>query len=54
FNFDVSGIDERSLNFVCRDPTNVYRTSDELLLWHFRQSAIANMRGEHDFPAGTD
>ena len=34
--------------------------SDELLRWHFRQSILANMRGEggpifeHDFPGGSD
>ncbi|KAF8443643.1 hypothetical protein BGX38DRAFT_1199308 [Terfezia claveryi] len=57
---DVFEIDGRSLDFVCRDPANIHRVSDELLRWHFRQSVLANMRGEgepvfeHDFPGGND
>jgi len=56
----VFGIDGRSLDFVCRDPANIHRVSDELLRWHFRQSVLANMRSEgepvfeHDFPGGSD
>ncbi|KAF8427681.1 hypothetical protein EV426DRAFT_631589 [Tirmania nivea] len=60
FGFDNAGIDGKSLDPVCRDPTNPHRVSDQLLGWHFRQSVLANMRGagepifEHDFPPGTD
>ncbi|KAK9245978.1 hypothetical protein V1506DRAFT_575870 [Lipomyces tetrasporus] len=50
----------RHSNPVCRDPSDNRRASDELLRWHFRQAALANMRGareptfETDFPPGTD
>ncbi|KAL0631101.1 hypothetical protein Q9L58_010035 [Maublancomyces gigas] len=60
FGLDNAGIDGRSLDPVCRDPTDPHRVSDQLLRWHFRQSVLANMRGagepifEHDFPPGTD
>lgn len=53
-------VDGRVLDPVCRKPEDPNRVSDELLRWHFRQSVLANMRGdgevvwEHDFPAGTD
>lgn len=46
-------LDQRFLN----DPD---RPVDQLLRWHFRQSVLANMRGngepffEHDFPPGLD
>ena len=45
---------------MCRDPTDPHCVSEQLLRWHFRQSVLANMRGEgepifeHDFPPGTD
>jgi hypothetical protein len=38
---------------------NPQRPVDQLLLWHFRQSVLTNMRGagepifEHDFPPGS-
>ena len=57
FSKDVDG---RALDPVCRDAANPHRVSDQLLRWHFRQSVLANMRGEgepvfkHDFPPGTD
>lgn len=57
---DVFGYDGKTLNTVCRAPTDPNRVYDELLRWHFRQSILANMRGagaslfEHDFPPGTD
>ncbi|CUS15898.1 unnamed protein product, partial [Tuber aestivum] len=60
FNSDVDGLDGRILDPVCRDPANPHCVSDKLLRWHFRQSVLANMRGqgepifEHDFPPGTD
>ncbi|KAF8454727.1 hypothetical protein BGX38DRAFT_251374 [Terfezia claveryi] len=60
FTKNMYGIDGRTLEMVCRDPADPNRVSDELLLWHFRQSVLANMKGagepvfEHDFPPGTD
>ena len=39
---------------------NPDRPVDELLLWHFRQAVLTNMKGagepyfEHDFPSGSD
>lgn len=60
FGRDVAGIDGRILDPVCRDDANPHRVSDDLLRWHFRQTALANVRGlgepifEHDFPPGSD
>ena len=60
FNQDLDGLDGRTLDPICRDPSDPSRVSDNLLRWHFRQSVFANMRGagepifEHDFPGGTD
>ena len=57
---DTFGYDGKTLNSVCRKPTDPNRVCDELLRWHFRQSVLANMKGagaplfEHDFPPGTD
>ncbi|OBT87154.1 hypothetical protein VE02_02230 [Pseudogymnoascus sp. 03VT05] len=54
------GIDGRTLDPACRDPNDPNHVSDEILRWHFRQSVLANMRGEGepifetDFPAGRD
>ena len=45
---------------MCRNLTDPHCVSEQLLRWHFRQSVLANMRGEgepifeHDFPPGTD
>ena len=53
------GLDGRTLDGVCMDPEDPHRVCDGLLRWHFRQSALANMRGagepvfERDF-AGKD
>jgi len=58
FDDDILGLDGKTLDFVCRDPANPHRVSDQLLRWHFRQSVLANVRGagepifEHDFPPG--
>jgi len=55
FDDDIYGFDGRTLDYICRDPEDPHRVSDELLRWHFRQSVLANMRGagepvfEHDF-----
>ncbi|KAG0128336.1 hypothetical protein HOY82DRAFT_580131 [Tuber indicum] len=60
FDNDMYGLDGRTLDPVCRDPADRQRVSDQLLLWHFRRSVLANMRGpgepvfEYDFPPGTD
>jgi len=60
FDDDITGLDGKFLDPVCRDSTDPHRVSDQLLRWHFRQSVLANMRGagepifEHDFPPGTD
>ena len=57
---DLDGMDGRILDPACRNPQDPHRVSDELLRWHFRQSVLANMRGqgepifEYDFPPGTD
>jgi len=54
------GYDGKILDPVCRNPADPNSVSDQLLRWHFRQSILANMRGdgepifEHDFPPGTD
>ena len=54
------GYDGKVLDPVCRNPADPNSVSDQLLRWHFRQSILANMRGdgepifEHDFPPGTD
>ncbi|KAK9350782.1 HNH endonuclease-domain-containing protein [Lipomyces doorenjongii] len=60
FRADVDGIDGRFLDPVCRDPMDEKRVVDELLRWHFRQTVLANMKGngepifEFDFPDGSD
>ncbi|KAJ8097026.1 hypothetical protein POJ06DRAFT_262312 [Lipomyces tetrasporus] len=60
FHKDILRIGGKTLDPVCRDPSDNRRASDELLSWHFRQAALANMRGageptfETDFPPGTD
>ncbi|KAG0130929.1 hypothetical protein HOY82DRAFT_485965, partial [Tuber indicum] len=60
FDPDIRGLDRRILDPVCRNPNDPRHVSDQLLRWHFRQSVLANMRGEgepifeHDFPPGTD
>ncbi|TFK74435.1 hypothetical protein BDN72DRAFT_54754 [Pluteus cervinus] len=38
-------IDGHVLDPICRDPANPQRVSVPLLRWHYRQSALANMRG---------
>jgi len=56
---DSFGHDGKILDPVCRNPADPNSVSDHLLRWHFRQSILANMRGdgeplyEHDF-AGAD
>ncbi|KAK9341968.1 hypothetical protein V1522DRAFT_417645 [Lipomyces starkeyi] len=53
-------VDGRTLDPVCRDPTDEQKVVDEFLRWHFRQAVLANMRGEgesvfeFDFPDGSD
>ena len=48
------------LHTACRQPGNPLSIIDILLLWHFEQTVLANMRGtgepvfEFDFPPGTD
>ncbi|KAJ9266269.1 hypothetical protein DTO195F2_1384 [Paecilomyces variotii] len=48
------------LHTVCRQPGNPLSVIDALLLWHFEQAVLINMRGaggpifEFDFPPGTD
>ncbi|KAL2002857.1 hypothetical protein VTN02DRAFT_5694 [Thermoascus thermophilus] len=48
------------LHTACRQPGNPLSVIDTLLLWHFEQAVLANMRGagepvlEFDFPPGTD
>ena len=60
FQPDSFDIDGRILDFVCRDPDNPNRVSDEFLRWHFRQAVLGNVRGngepifETDFPPGSD
>ncbi|CUS12263.1 unnamed protein product, partial [Tuber aestivum] len=60
FDPDIRVLDGRILDPMCRNPADPHRVSDQLLRWHFRQSVLANMRGEgepifeHDFPPGTD
>jgi len=57
---DPFGYDGKILDPVCRNPADPSSVSDQLLRWHFRQSILANMRGdgqplyEHDFAPGTD
>ncbi|KAI9762577.1 MAG: hypothetical protein M1840_001203 [Geoglossum simile] len=60
FGVDNFGMDGRVLDPMCRNPEDPHHVSDQLLRWHFRQSILANVRGEgepvfeHDFPPGTD
>ncbi|KAK9240835.1 HNH endonuclease-domain-containing protein [Lipomyces kononenkoae] len=60
FDGDPLGIDGKILDPICRDPNDERSANDELLRWHFRQAALANMKGtgepifETDFPPGTD
>ncbi|KAK6350054.1 hypothetical protein TWF696_006303 [Orbilia brochopaga] len=60
FSRDNLGVDGRILDPVCLDPNSEHCVPDQLLRWHFRQSVLANMRGdgepifEHDYPPGTD
>ncbi|KAK9323923.1 HNH endonuclease-domain-containing protein [Lipomyces orientalis] len=60
FSEDLDGIDGRFLDPVCRDPGDERRVIDEFLRWHFRQTVLANMKGngepifESDFPDGSD
>lgn len=48
------------LHPVCRQPGNPLSVIDTLLMWHYEQAVLANMRGagepvfEFDFPPGTD
>jgi hypothetical protein len=51
FRRDVHNVDGRTLEFECRDPQNPLRVSDDLLRWHFRIAALANMRGAAIEPA---
>jgi HNH endonuclease len=45
---------------VCRSPTDSRAVVDALLMWHFEQAVLCNMRGagepifEFDFPPGSD
>ncbi|KAK9249678.1 hypothetical protein V1507DRAFT_500394 [Lipomyces tetrasporus] len=56
FDTDIFRIE---LDPICRDHNNEKGVRDELLKWHFRQAALANMRGagepifEMDFPPGS-
>lgn len=60
FDFDVLGVDGRTLDLACRTPGDPNAVADSILQWHYRQSILANVRGggepvfEHDFPPGTD
>ncbi|KAG0636794.1 hypothetical protein HOY80DRAFT_908639 [Tuber brumale] len=60
FDSDLFGYDGKTLDPVCRDTADPHRETEQLLRWHFRQSVLANVRGEgepifeHDFPPGTD
>ncbi|KAK9349583.1 HNH endonuclease-domain-containing protein [Lipomyces doorenjongii] len=60
FRDDIFNVGGRTLDPVCRDPSNERSVRDELLRWHFRQTVLANMRGagepvfETDFPPGSD
>ena len=57
FGDDIDGFDGQTLNYICRGPADPHRVSYDLLGWHFRQSALANMRDageplfEYDFAA---
>ena len=54
------GLDGRALDAVCRDPPDPRHVSDAILRWHFRQSVLANMRGDGEpifeeyYPPGAD
>jgi len=58
FTIDIDNLAGKYLDQEFRD--NPQRPVDQLLRWHFRQAALANMRGagepifEHDFPPGSD
>jgi len=60
FTIDAFGLDGRTLDPCCQDPTGHYCVSYNLLRWHYHQSVLANTRKEgepifeHDFPPGTD
>ena len=56
FNDDSFGVGGRTLDPCCRNPEDPFYVPDSPLRWHFRQSVLANMRGngepifEDDFP----
>ncbi|KAK9489154.1 HNH endonuclease-domain-containing protein [Lipomyces doorenjongii] len=60
FRMDMFGVDGGTLDPVCRDPMDEKGVIDEFLRWHFRQTVLANMKGngepvfEFDFPDGSD
>jgi hypothetical protein len=58
FDLDGKGLAGKHVDRKLLDDSR--RPVDQLLQWHFRQAALANMRGaeeplfEHDFPPGSD
>ncbi|KAA6411525.1 MAG: hypothetical protein FRX48_04805 [Lasallia pustulata] len=73
YGVSINPDDDHRITFFARDGKNIAgqhldqrflnnpdRPVDQLLRWHFRQSVLANMRGngvphfEHDFPPGSD
>ncbi|KAF1816448.1 hypothetical protein P152DRAFT_464000 [Eremomyces bilateralis CBS 781.70] len=73
FNISINPDDNYNIVFFTRDANglagkcldknfrgNLQRPVDQVLRWHFRQAALANMRDageprfEHDFPSGSD
>ncbi|KFY49595.1 hypothetical protein V496_09896 [Pseudogymnoascus sp. VKM F-4515 (FW-2607)] len=50
FGPDPINIDGRTLSLRCRDPKNPDRVSDQLLQWHYRQAALAMVKGKGQKP----
>ncbi len=46
FNVEPVDLDGLQLQIVGQDPISPDSIRDDLLRWHFRQSVLANMRGE--------
>ena len=45
FDDDFDGVGGRILDPCCRNPEDPFHVPNPLLRWHFRQSVLANMRG---------
>ncbi|KAK9329109.1 HNH endonuclease-domain-containing protein [Lipomyces starkeyi] len=57
---DSLGLAGRQLDAICRDIEHPHYVNDNIILWHFQQAVLANMRGagepvfDEDIPPGSD